>query len=57
MLKLHHKEQFKKQQEQPVIELETRLLIKLQEPQKLYQKIFEEQMKKKYLEKNIYVKN
>ena len=33
------------------------LLIKLQEPQKLYHRIIQKQMKKKYLEKDIYLQN
>ena len=56
-LKLLQKESFKKQREQPVIYLEITLLIKLQEHQRLLQKIIQERMKKEHLEKNIYHQN
>ena len=55
-LKLLQKESFKKQRKQPVIYLEIKLLIKLQDPQKLYHRITRKQMKKR-LEKNIYLQN
>ena len=48
-LKLHQKEQFKKQQKQLGISLEITLLIKLQECQKHLQ-IIQKEMKKKYVE-------
>ena len=40
-LKLHQKERFKKQQKQLVISFEIKLPIKLQEPQKLHQKLIQ----------------
>ena len=52
-LKLLQKEQFKKQQKQPVILLEIKLPIKLQESQKLHHKEVQKKMKKKYVEKII----
>ena len=35
--------------------IEKKLLIKLQESQKLHQKLIQKQMRKKYLEKDIYL--
>ena len=52
-LKLLQKEQFKEQQKQLVILLEIRLLIRLENAQKLYHRIIQKQMKKKYSEKNV----
>ena len=52
-LKLLQKEQFKEQQKQLVILLEIRLLIRLENAQKLYNRIIQKQMKKKYSEKNV----
>ena len=37
--------------------METKLLIKLQEGQKLHHRIIQKKMKKKGLEKNIYLQN
>ena len=52
-LKLLQKEQFKEQQKQLVILLEIRLLIRLENAQKLYHRIIQKQMKKKHSEKNV----
>ena len=52
-LKLLQKEQFKEQQKQLVILLEIRLLIRLENVQKLYHRIIQKQMKTKYSEKNV----
>ena len=56
-LKLLQKERLKKQQKQLMIRLEIILLTKLQESQKRHQIITQKQMKKKYLEKDLYPHN
>ena len=56
-LKLLQKEQFKKQQKKLVILLVIKSLSELRKFQKLQQIIIQKQMKKKYLEKNIYFQN
>ena len=53
-LKVLQKERFKKQRKQLMISWEISLLIKLQKSQKPLQKMIQKQMKKKYLEKDIY---
>ena len=49
-LKTASKERFKKQQKQLVISLEIKLLIRLQESQRIHHRIIQKQMKKKYRE-------
>ena len=56
-LKLLQKEQFEKQQKKLVILLVIKSLSELRKFQKLQQIIIQKQMKKKYLEKNIYFQN
>ena len=53
-LKVLQKERFRKQRKQLMISWEISLLIKLQKSQKPLQKMIQKQMKKKYLEKDIY---
>ena len=52
-LKTASKERFKKQQKQLVISLEIKLLIRLQESQRIHHRIIQKQMKKKYREIHI----
>ena len=56
-VKLLQKEQFKKHQKQLVIWLEIKLLIESQKSQKLHDRIVQKRMKKRYLEKYIYLQN
>ena len=53
-LKVLQKERFRKQRKQLMISWEISLLIKLQKSQRPLQKMIQKQMKKKYLEKDIY---